>query len=201
MDSQRTKMKRRTLLCITVFILFLIIATLVFEIQKIKDNVSQVTFMRTKVMRDYLVRIGNQADALGLSVADYLDNHEKSPVHSRFPNTFKNYPELNIFSISNVSKKGNESLRVGSLTGEGSTSRIDFSLKKEMEAALNLDGQLQALTGRRSEVAWAYYTSVRKFIYLAPKASFQEFYFTDDLYAKPFRNQFFGKRNSLALRR
>ena len=76
----------------------------------------------------------------------------------------------------------------GSLSGVGNISTISQETWQEISAAQSLSlplGRGGAVTND-SDFVWSYYTSKNHFMFIAPKVSFKDFHFNDELYALPF---------------
>ncbi|EMY15470.1 cache domain protein, partial [Leptospira weilii str. Ecochallenge] len=162
---------------------------LVYENLRMKKEIDRVVGMRTRVMKDYIRRVGSQTRALGLSISDYLTFYEDTSANPSLVKKFKNYPSINRFGIPHISRENKEGADSGTLTAMGSVSKLNPSILKEIEAALNLRGQFESLTEKQSEVVWAYYLSKQKFLYITPKFKDENYYFTDDLYLGPYWTQ------------
>ncbi len=160
-----------------------------------KKEIDRVVSMRTRVMKDYIRRVGSQTRALGLSISDYLTFFEGAPVNLSLIKKFKNHPDINRFGISHIGRDNKEGADAGTLTAVGSIYSMNPSLLKEIEAALSLRGQFESLTEKPSEVVWAYYLSEQKFLYITPKFKDENYYFTDDLYSGPYWTQAAPKTN------
>lgn len=113
--------------------------------------------------------------------------HEKtqSDLNPAF-DKLREYPQFKIYGISGMSEdQGYESL-VGTLTGRGEIKNLDERIRREMSAALGLDAQFAMHVDEKSELVWIYYTSVKNFIYIAPKKTVAEFHFDENLYDQVF---------------
>ena len=98
----------------------------------------------------------------------------------------RNYPDHKIYALSGVAADGGQTSRIGTLTGIGDARSLTPALRREITAALNLDGQFEAHLSRDSEAVWVYYTSSSNFMYLAPKVPVADFQMSADLYENAF---------------
>ncbi|PJZ57403.1 sensor domain-containing diguanylate cyclase [Leptospira barantonii] len=170
-------------------ILVLMIFFLIYENLRMEREIDRIVGMRSRMMNDYIRRVGSQTRALGLSIADYVTFNEDTPANKGLLKELKGYPNLNRFGIPHISREHIEGADAGTLTAVGSISEINTSLLKEIEAALSLRGQFESLTEKQSEVVWAYYLSKQKFLYITPKFKDENYYFTEELYTGPFWTQ------------
>lgn len=166
---ENVKIKKRILFSLLAIIFVLLLFFLVYENLRMKKEIDRVVGMRTRVMKDYIRRVGSQTRALGLSISDYLTFYEDTSANPSLVKKFKNYPSINRFGIPHISRENKEGADSGTLTAVGSVYKLNPSLLKEIEAALNLRGQFESLTEKQSEVVWAYYLSKQKFLYITPK--------------------------------
>ncbi|MBF3377788.1 sensor domain-containing diguanylate cyclase [Leptospira borgpetersenii] len=186
---ENVKIKKRILFSLLAIIFVLLLFFLIYENLRMKKEIDRVVGMRTRVMKDYIRRVGSQTRALGLSISDYLTFYEDTFANPSLVKKFKNYPNINRFGIPHISRENKEGADSGTLTAIGSVYKLNPSLLKEIEAALNLRGQFESLTEKQSEVVWAYYLSKQKFLYITPKFKDENYYFTDDLYLGPYWTQ------------
>ncbi|TGK35353.1 sensor domain-containing diguanylate cyclase [Leptospira gomenensis] len=154
---------------------------------QLQNEIRQVVQMRARVLKDYFSRVSSQAKALGFSMSDYLSRHERSVSEIRIRERIRSYPDRNFFEVADREQDTDPYRFIsGSLTGEGSGTSLPETSIREMEAALSLEGQFQALTDSESEVLWAYYMSIQKFIYLAPKTDVLKVHFQETFFQAPF---------------
>ncbi|APH43399.1 diguanylate cyclase [Leptospira interrogans] len=188
---ENVRVKKRIIFSLLAIILIFMFLFLIYENFRMEKEIDRVVGMRARVMKDYIRKVGSQTRALGLSITDYLTFYENTPINPDLIKKFKNYPNLNRFGIPHISRENQEGSGpdAGTLTAVGSVHKLNPSLLKEIEAALNLRGQFESLTEKQSEVVWAYYLSERKFLYITPKFKDENYYFTDDLYAEPYWTQ------------
>lgn len=73
----------------------------------------------------------------------------------------------------------------GSCTGSG-TFPITQKVAIELSAVFSVDQQIGSAFEYNKSVAWIYYTSAEKFMYIAPDPGINEFHFSTSLYEKPF---------------
>ncbi|MDV6237175.1 diguanylate cyclase [Leptospira ellisii] len=182
---KEARLKRRILFPALGMIPILMIGTFVYESWQLQNEIRQVVQMRARVLKDYFSRVSSQAKALGFSMSDYLAGHEHYVTDVRIRERIRSYPSRNFFEVADRDADSDR-LFSGSLTGDGSGNSLPKSLIQEMEAALSLEGQFQALTDSESEVLWAYYMSTQKFIYIAPKTDVFKVHFQEEFFQAPF---------------
>ncbi len=102
----------------------------------------------------------------------------------------KKYPENDSWSATPT-----QSQYSGIFVGDLATPTNEI-LIREMNAALNIESQVKAAIGYGSEIAWAYYQSANKFLYIAPMRNSQEFRFTRSVYETSYWPQSLPKNNA-----
>ncbi len=76
--------------------------------------------------------------------------------------------------------------QIANLTGVLDTPTFDPSLRLELEMALSLNPLYQIIARNVPNMAWAYYTSQRRFISIYPYVTSDKFSFTPELYTHSF---------------
>lgn len=141
---------------------------------------------RVLLIDNYLLACERVADAMASSIQhSYLSQLAKPTIPDEL-HYLKDYPSYDSYGISGFSEEGGFSELSATLTGHGNIKNIDDDLQKEIVAALSIDSQLGIHTSEHSDFVWAYYTSARNFLLLAPKVRVEDFQFTPKLYHKEF---------------
>lgn len=156
------------------------------EAENIRQRDAQTFVLRARLISDYVQACERIVDAMASTVSKAYLNTETGTGNHPALQYLRDYPEHEVFGISGLVQDGGTSALSGTLTGAGSKQHISADVQREIIAALALDGQIGVQTGRKSDFVWAYYTSARGFVYLAPRVSVNDFRFTADLYKKEF---------------
>ncbi|MGQ2869438.1 sensor domain-containing diguanylate cyclase, partial [Leptospira santarosai] len=125
---ENVKIKKRILFSLLAIIFVLMLFFLIYENLRMKKEIDRVVSMRTRVMKDYIRRVGSQTRALGLSISDYLTFFEGAPVNLSLIKKFKNHPDINRFGISHIGRDNKEGADAGTLTAVGSIYSMNPSL-------------------------------------------------------------------------
>lgn len=75
---------------------------------------------------------------------------------------------------------------IGELTGLGPIPPADSLAAAEMGMAISLTPFFQAIEQRDADTPWIYYTSASGFIYMYPKVSWEDFFFSPEVFAADF---------------
>ncbi|WP_338092290.1 diguanylate cyclase [Leptospira adleri] len=196
-DRERIRIKKRILFLLFAIIPLLMFIILVYEVQKLENDLYKTVGMRARAMQDYFHRVSNQSRALGLSVANYMLYHEDVATDPRIVKKMKDLSHLNRFEISIDNQSENDPAYAGTFTGIGSVHKISSSALKEIEAVMSLGGQFETLAQKQNDVVSAYYLSAQQFLYFTPRIgeAAKNFHFKDELYTRPFWVQAEPKTN------
>jgi signal transduction histidine kinase len=128
----------------------------------------------------------SHVNMLRISAENTLDDlaHE----HQSAPGIYHHVEEVAQYGgyCMDDSAVGSERPYTPGLSGSGPLPQRDSSLGEEVAMALLLGPQLSATADNIPNMAWAYYTSARRFIAMYPFVSCQDFRFSDDLHDHEF---------------
>jgi diguanylate cyclase (GGDEF)-like protein len=113
---------------------------------------------------------------------DYLLERNQISFHP--VNYLKSIPEKDGYYLD--LPPGYTSEELGALTGVGDIPDINSSLEREMSMAFSLTPMFTTIAAKDSFLPWVYYTSVHDFIYMYPRVSNDEFFYSKDLKKLPF---------------
>lgn len=108
-----------------------------------------------------------------------LLEHYTEPGHNAAALTLQQYPEENVWRLTPDGPSP-----AGTLSGSGK--QPTTGQQQEITAAIGMDGQLRPALEYNQEVAWLYYLSANNFIYIAPRAPFEQFHFQPALYQRDY---------------
>ncbi|SMF24655.1 diguanylate cyclase (GGDEF) domain-containing protein [Alteromonadaceae bacterium Bs31] len=192
----------RNLLVVGILMLTLVVGVYIIFVNEIstqEQTISKEVESRSNALREYFV-VGkhmmfsmqrNMLQNLKLAEAEHLLKHEISRL--------KDYPQFSIYALeSQLFDKGpsrEEFFLSGTLTGVGSATAISRRHMQEIHAALALDATLASVINSLPDLKWAYYTSLYKFIYLAPASTVERYHFSEEAYKKAFWQQAIPENN------
>jgi hypothetical protein len=186
-DFLASIIKSKKLLLVLSNLVFLL--ALVFtwrEVAKIQAAEEKAFLLRAEridtYMQSYRTVVKTMADTVK---ANYLRETNQPSTHPALQK-LKNYPEFNVYGISGMAQDQGYEALLGSLTGLGDAATLDDALRREISAAVGLDQQIAMQIDDNSELVWAYYTSVKNFIYIAPKQTVAKFHFEKNLFDQVF---------------
>ncbi|WP_075187141.1 sensor domain-containing diguanylate cyclase [Teredinibacter haidensis] len=188
-------------------VLFLLLVVGVYtvvsrEIVHQQDMISQEVEFRTNELRKYFLIAKHLLFSLRNSMQENLELAETGNLQFPAVDSLQEYPELGAYGIESrlISKSSYDNTyawptMVGSLTGGGLLEDIDSEHKSELHAALSLNAMLGSVIDAMPDVKWVYYSSAKRFFYLAPAYSFEDFYFKDEHLLKAFWVEAIPKNN------
>lgn len=142
---------------------------------------TEATFQhRTRLVRYYLKARLQDVDALART---FVQNFGSAP--ERHFDRLRSRPDFGGWAISGFASEDGVDALAGSASGLGDPPLSD-GVRRELAAALSLDSQIRSILDFNEEIAWIYYTSARRFLYMAPKVPVATFRFFEGLYEKPF---------------
>jgi len=156
------------------------------EVDELIHEEKQSLTHRSHFIAGYIDSCERVAVAMSRTVQNTYQNSLGASLPATFFNYLHDYPTYNVFGISGFSKDGGLDRLSATLTVQGDKTRLDRDLTREIIAALSLDGQIGTQTSNNSDFVWAYYTSNKHFLFLAPKVAIDDFQFTTDLYKKEY---------------
>ncbi|MBP1628570.1 MAG: sensor diguanylate cyclase [Holophagaceae bacterium] len=134
---------------------------------------------RSNVIRYYIGSMQQNVDSL-----ERTFRHQYSLAPEVHFDKLRRHDELGVWSLSGLEIEDQEGGISGSATGLGNLP-LSPPVRRELAAALALDPQIRSILGCYRDVSWIYYTSARRFRYLAPKILLSDFRFSERLYALP----------------
>ncbi|MBK6870409.1 MAG: diguanylate cyclase [Kineosporiaceae bacterium] len=152
------------------------------EARAIEVNDAAVVNLRATLLTSNVNAYARTVEGMAASVQRWTESQLPQD-DLRF---LRNYPEHKVYALSGVAADGGQESRIGTLTGIGDARSLTPALRREITAALNLDGQFEAHLSRDSEAVWVYYTSASNFMYLAPKVPVADFQMNADQYDNAF---------------
>jgi diguanylate cyclase (GGDEF)-like protein len=155
------------------------------EVERVRHADAQTFSVRARLLEGYVANYVRVVSGLGLTVRQGISH----PAPNGDLRRLRDYPSHGVFGLSDLPTDGRQESRVGSLSGSGTVSSVDASLRREIAAALELDAPFAAVLDRSSDFAWIYYTSARGFMYMAPKVGIDDFRFSPELYKREFWTQ------------
>ncbi len=153
------------------------------ELQRVHQAEESAFILRANLLEEFI----NSRRSFVDGMARLTRQNMEQPFDPSFIKNIKDYPEYGVYAIGGPDISGEiEKWYVGSLTGIGEKTDLDLSILKEIQAVLALDPLLTAQFSNDPELIWAYYTSMREFLYLAPGVSVKDYHFSTDEYKKEF---------------
>lgn len=165
---------------------------LIREISFQENAVEKEVQARANALREYLLVAKHLLYGLRGSMQQHLYLAEAGALHFSTLAYIGDVPEYNIYalisdSVNLLPADTEPALSlVGSLTGEGSIASISEDYLTEINAALSLNALLGSVVSSLPDAKWVYYVSAKKFIYLAPAVSVDEYYFSEEHLQKAF---------------
>lgn len=168
---------------IAIILCTVILAVLVYSHfhKKLQDEALLDFNNRARLIKTYLNLLGSNIHSFKQDI-EYL-YHLK-------PDYFTPHPRLrklhNFDDTHYILLNDSENKLQGNLSGIGSVEQILPLYGKELSTVLELSSRFNSLVESLPEITWVYYTSVNRFIFMAPNAPPEEYLFSMADYKKNF---------------
>ncbi|WP_045856149.1 sensor domain-containing diguanylate cyclase [Teredinibacter purpureus] len=181
----------------TLLVLIILVTTLVLGAYSIisREMIRQETAIerdvesRARALREYFVLSKHLLFSLRNTMESNLELAEAGLLHFPEITELRDIPSKGIYGRDNR-YYGEPKLRlVGSLSGAGRLEDTDIHHYAELNAALSLNSMLESVIDAQPDLKWAYYTSAKKFFFLAPSVGLDQFHFEEKHLAKAFWQQ------------
>lgn len=194
MDRKNKKRIVNLLLALFMLLLFVTGSLVILgqEAVRQEEMIEKDVAARANALREYLLGPKHLLHVLQGSMREHLYLAESEALSYSLVENIENIPERSIFALlppdapQNVNRVEPSLKFIGSLTGDGSVSQLTKKDFAELNATLELNALFDSVLTSLPDIKWVYYTSVRRFLYLAPAATLEQYYFQEDDLLKAF---------------
>jgi diguanylate cyclase (GGDEF)-like protein len=153
------------------------------EINQLKKADESAFILRTQLLDEFV----NSRRSFVDGMARLAKQNMSLPLDPGLIEKITDHHEYGVYSIGRPDYSGYSGMRfLGNLTGIGHKAGLDRATLREIQAALLLDPLLAAQLRNDPELIWAYYTSKRQFLYLAPGVAVEDYRFAKEEYQREF---------------
>lgn len=165
------------------------------EIQRVKMDALSTLEVRAGLFRQYIRLISASNTAMKQSFLQAYQRASGNELKMAVLDSIRLFPEHKVYGLSPYDQPDTAGALNGTLTLRPELDLANPELRRELQATLTLDAQMDTLMQEVEMTIWVYYTSAQGFLYLVPKLPVADFQFTSDLYQRAFWAQATPEQN------
>jgi len=170
---------------------FLLVVTTLLLYQRESERTAALVRFRAQESAALLRQQFTTMDSLLFSLRNELQANillaERGFLKDPFHAQLHDIQGRSVYAVGESERAGSDSQSLsGTLTGAGRIDDLSEQTRKEISATLQIDSLFKSALTSLPDLKWAYYTSSRRFIYIAPKVSPRTHSFSEQLYRQEY---------------